>query len=191
MSDVILNRLRDDEDYYGAFGKQFLSNSDISALLTNPKQFRSYSGDNVNYAKGRYFHQLILEPEKAKDTKFIDVSTRNTKAYKEFVEHHKLSFAMLEKEGEEIRGCVSSMTQNLAFFEGIRQEGNEYEVPAIKEIYGEMWKGKADIVCSDKLIDLKTTGKIDDFKYSARKYNYDSQCYIYQELFGAFSVLRG
>ena len=135
MSDVILNRLRDDEDYYGAFGKQFLSNSDISALLTNPKQFRSHSDDNVNYAKGRYFHQLILEPEKAKDTKFIDVSTRNTKAYKEFVEHHKLPFVMLEKEGEEIRDCVSSMTQNLAFFEGIRQEGNEYEVPAIKEIY--------------------------------------------------------
>jgi hypothetical protein len=53
MSDVILNRLRDDEDYYGAFGKQFLSNSDISALLTNPKQFRSYSDDNVNYAKGK------------------------------------------------------------------------------------------------------------------------------------------
>jgi hypothetical protein len=184
MSDVILNRLRDDEDYYGAFGKQFLSNSDISALLTNPKQFRSHSDDNVNYAKGRYFHQLILEPEKAKDTKFIDVSTRNTKAYKEFVEHHKLPFVMLEKEGEEIRDCVSSMTQNLAFFEGIRQEGNEYEVPAIKEIYGEMWKGKADIVCSDKLIDLKTTSKIEDFKYSARKYNYDSQCYIYQELFG-------
>lgn len=184
MSDVILNRLRDDDDYYGAFGKQFLSNSDISALLTNPKQFRSYSGDNVNYAKGRYFHQLILEPEKAKDTKFIDVSTRNTKAYKEFIEHHQLPFAMLQKEGEEIRDCVRSMTQNLAFFEGIRQEGNEYEVPAIKEIYGEMWKGKADIVCTDKLIDLKTTGNIADFKYSARKYNYDSQCYIYQELFG-------
>ena len=47
-----------------------------------------------------------------------------------------------------------------------------------------MWKGKADIVCNDKLIDLKTTSKIDDFKYSARKYNYDSQCYIYQQLFG-------
>jgi len=83
------------------------------------------------------------------------------------------------------------MTQNLAFFEGIRQEGNEYEVPAIKEIYGEMWKGKADIVCSDKLIDLKTTGKIDDFKYSARKYNYDSQCYIPRTIRKAFSVLRG
>ena len=47
-----------------------------------------------------------------------------------------------------------------------------------------MWKGKADIVCKDKLIDLKTTSNINDFKWSARKYNYDSQCYIYQELFG-------
>ena len=46
------------------------------------------------------------------------------------------------------------------------------------------WKGKADIVCQDKLIDLKTTSDINKFKYSARKYNYDSQAYIYQELFG-------
>ena len=45
-------------------------------------------------------------------------------------------------------------------------------------------EGKADIVCTDKLIDLKTSGNIKDFKWSARKYNYDSQCYIYQKLFG-------
>jgi hypothetical protein len=75
------------------------------------------------------------------------------------------------------------MMENFSFFEGVRQEGNEYEVPAIKEIQGMLWKGKADIVCTDKLIDLKTTGNIADFKWSARKYNYDSQCYIYQELF--------
>ena len=31
-----LNKLREDEHYYGKFGKQFLSNSDISTLLTNP-----------------------------------------------------------------------------------------------------------------------------------------------------------
>ena len=48
-----------------------------------------------------------------------------------------------------------------------------------------MWKGKADVVNhSEKLIiDLKTTSKIDDFRYSARKYNYDSQAYIYKKLF--------
>lgn len=185
MSVEILNRLRDDNDYYGAFGKQFLSNSDIDTLLSNPKEFGKKSGgDNVNYAKGRYFHQMILEPEKAKETKFVDASTRTTKIYKDFLEQNKVPFALLDKEGEEIRGCVNAMIQNISFFDGIRQDGNEYEVPSIANIKGLMWKGKADIVCTDKLIDLKTTSDISDFKWSARKYNYDSQCYIYQQLFG-------
>ena len=33
------------------------------------------------------------------------------------------------------------------------------------------------------MIDLKTTSNIKDFKYSARKYNYDSQAYLYQQFF--------
>ncbi len=32
----ILKRLKNDEDYYGDFGKQYLSNSDIYTLLNNP-----------------------------------------------------------------------------------------------------------------------------------------------------------
>ena len=179
----VLDKLRDDEQYYGEFGQQYLSNSDISKLLTDPLAFRMPQEDNVNFHKGRYFHQLILEPEKAIDTTFIDVSSRNTKLYKEAVSSSG-TIIMLEKEGKEIRDCVQAMMGNLSFFEGVREDGVKYEVPAIKEIHGLMWKGKADIVCNDKLIDLKTTGRIDDFKYSARKYNYDSQCYIYQQLFG-------
>ena len=35
MKDV-LKKLENDEHYYGEFGKQYLSNSDISTLLTNP-----------------------------------------------------------------------------------------------------------------------------------------------------------
>ncbi len=177
----ILQKLKDDEQYYGSFGQQYLSNSDIGTLLSNPKDFRKPQEDNVNYVKGRYFHQLILEPDKAKETKFVDVSSRNTKAYKEIAVD---GIMMLEKEGQEIRDCVDSMMSNYSFFEGIRSEGVQYEVPAITELFGVQWKGKADIVCEDKLIDLKTSGNIKDFKWSARKYNYDSQCYIYQKLFG-------
>ena len=180
MKDII-EKLRDDSEYYGAFGKQYLSNSDIGTLLKNPTDFRKPQDDNPNFHKGRYFHQLILEPEKAKETEFVDVSSRNTKAYKEQAVN---GIIMLEKEGQEIRDCVQAMMGNLPFFEGIRSEGVEYEVPAIKEIHGLQWKGKADIVCTDKLIDLKTTGSISEFKWSARKYNYDSQCFIYQKLFG-------
>jgi len=32
----ILKKLTNDNDYYGVFGKQFLSNSDIGTLLSNP-----------------------------------------------------------------------------------------------------------------------------------------------------------
>ena len=32
----ILKKLKNDNDYYGGFGKQFLSNSDIGTLLSNP-----------------------------------------------------------------------------------------------------------------------------------------------------------
>ncbi len=177
----VLDKLLDDEQYYGSFGKQFLSNSDIGTLLNNPTEFRKPQADNVNFHKGRYFHQLILEPEKAIETPFIDIGSRNTKKYKESAVD---GIIMLKSEGEEIRDCVDAMMSNIPFFEGIRQDGNQYEVPAIKMIHGMQWKGKADIVCTDKLIDLKTTSKIGDFRRSAWKYNYDSQCYIYEHLFG-------
>ena len=55
-----INRLLIDEDYYGSFGKQYLSNSDIGSLLNNPKDFRKPQPDNINFHKGRYFHQLNL-----------------------------------------------------------------------------------------------------------------------------------
>jgi hypothetical protein len=49
-----------------------------------------------------------------------------------------------------------------------------------------MRKGKADIVNHNEklIIDLKTTSDLDNFKWNAKKYNYDSQAYIYSKLFG-------
>lgn len=180
----IIEKLKDDKEYYGGIGKKYLSNSDIGALLNNPKEYGVSREDNPIFAKGRYFHQLILEPNKAKDWEFVDVTTRTTKAYKEFVAERNIPFALLEKEGAEIREWVSEMKKNINFYEDITNPENEYEVPAVGEIKGRMWKGKADIIHPDMIIDLKTTGDIKKFKWSAKNYNYDSQCYIYQQLFG-------
>lgn len=180
----IIEKLRDDKEYYGGIGKKYLSNSDIEALLNNPKEYGVSREDNPIFAKGRYFHQLILEPNKAEDWEFVDVTTRTTKAYKEFVAEKNIPFALLEKEGAEIREWVSEMKKNINFYEDITNPENEYEVPAVGEIKGKMWKGKADIIHPDMIIDLKTTGDIKKFKWSAKNYNYDSQCYIYQQLFG-------
>jgi len=179
----VIEMLRDDTNYYGDFGKQYLSNSDIGTLLKDPSQFGVSQPDNQNFAKGRYFHQLILEPSKAENVKYVTASTRTTKVYKQYCEDNDLPYALLESEVEEIQKLVTKMLSNYTFFDDIRNDGNEYEVPAIGKICGQMWKGKADIVHPDMLIDLKTTSNIDDFKWSARKYNYDSQAYIYQSLF--------
>ena len=61
----------------------------------------------------------------------------------------------------------------------------EYEVPGVTSIEGVMWKGKADIINHDEvlIVDLKTTSDLSGFAYSAKKYNYDSQAYIYKKLF--------
>tara|TARA_R100001086_G_scaffold246557_2_gene179004 strand:+ start:3454 stop:4179 length:726 start_codon:yes stop_codon:yes gene_type:complete len=176
-----LELLKDDEQYYRGVGKKYLSNSDISSLLKNPKNFKVEQPDNINFMKGRLFHQLILEPQKAEKIDSIDVNSRNTKAYKEYSNGN---IVLLKKEVDDITSLTKTMLGNLDFYDMIKEEDNKYEVPAIKEIYGVKWKGKADIVNKHVLIDLKTTSDINKFKWSAKEYNYDSQAFIYQQLFG-------
>ena len=64
--DEIIEKLKDDANYYGEFGRQFLSNSDIYTLLNNPLAFGKPSESNVNFLIGGYFHTAILEPDKLK-----------------------------------------------------------------------------------------------------------------------------
>lgn len=180
----IIDQLRDDNEYYNGIGKYYLSNSDISALLTNPRAFRAHREDSKHFQEGRLFHQLLLEPEKAENVLHVDVSTRTTKEYKRFIEEAGVEFAMLTKEVEDVKRLVSLMKGNITFYEDIYQPGNKFEEPMVADIKGVTFKGKADIVTPDYLIDLKTTSDINKFKWSAKAYNYDSQCYIYERLFG-------
>jgi hypothetical protein len=113
----------------------------------------------------------------------IDVATRNNKAYREFIAEKQIEIALLQKEKDDVHSWVSAINSNIIFFDELYAEDNQYEVPMIKEIKGEMWKGKADILTKDKIIDLKSSSNINDFKKKAILYNYDSQCYIYQCLF--------
>jgi len=192
MDKNVIELLRDDKQYYGGVGNQYLSNSDIGTLLKNPEMFGVSRPDNKNFAEGRYFHQLILEPEKAKDVVWVDSASRNTKTYKEFIEESGMEVALLRTEKETIEALVDKMRSNLDFFELIHAKGNVFEMPNIMTYSSAhceshsltQWKGKADIVHKDYVIDLKTTSNLDDFKWNARKYNYDSQAFIYQKLFG-------
>ena len=52
----IIERLRNDEDYYGEFGQQYLSNSNISTLLNNPLALGKPQPKIPAFLVGGYFH---------------------------------------------------------------------------------------------------------------------------------------
>ena len=178
-----IERLRNDEDYYGEFGKTYLSNSDISALLNNPLDFKKPSPPNPAFLIGGYFHTTILEPHKLDKYKIVKSSTRNTKAYKEIAGE---DMCLLEHEADSIELMREKVLDNDLFRDLIQEGAVEYELPGITELEGMQWKGKADIVnhSNQLVIDLKTTNNINSFANSAYKYNYDSQAYIYSKMFG-------
>ena len=178
-----IEKLREDEHYYGAFGRNFLSNSDIGTLLNNPLDYGKPSEQIPAFLVGGYFHTAILEPEKLKNFKIVEATTRNTKKYKEISGGE---LCLLQHEADKTEALVDTVLANDYCRALIRPIDFEYEKPAIGELFGKQWKGKADIINHDDglIVDLKTTGDLDRFRWSAKKYNYDSQAYIYRSLFG-------
>ena len=179
----VVDKLRDDNHYYGVFGKQFLSNSDISTLFNNPLALGEPSKESAAFLVGKYFHTAILEPDKLKSFKIIESTTRNTKAYKEISGGE---LCLLKHEVDKIEAMTDVVMQNKVCSDLIRGAEVEYEKPAVTELFGNKWKGKADIINHDDgvIVDLKTTADINKFKSSAYRFNYDSQAYIYSKLFG-------
>ena len=185
----ILQKLRNDEDYYGEFGNQFLSNSHIGKLLKDPLNAFEPSKPSPAFAVGGYFHTCILEQDKLNKFKVIKSSTRNTKQYKELsggeicLLEHEVDDILLMKD----KVMANDICRDLIFGSAYTEKNQtDFEIPMIIELFGNKWKGKADIVNHDEqlVIDLKTTADIDKFKWSANKFNYDSQAYIYSKLFG-------
>ena len=179
----ILQKLKNDEDYYGEFGNQFLSNSHVGRLLKDPLNVFKPSKPSPAFLVGGYFHTCILEPDKLEKFKVVKASTRNTKAYKDVA---RGELCLLEHEVDMIELMREKVMANDICKDLITLGNVEYEVPMITELFGNKWKGKADIVNHDEklIIDLKTTADIEKFQWSANKYNYDSQAYIYSKLFG-------
>ena len=180
MDKKIIEKLKQDEHYYGDYGKQFLSNSDIAILLKNPKLLREKKPKSTAMVIGGYFHTAILEPNKLKSFRIIESSTRNTKKYKEISEGE---ICLLQHEVDKIELMTEVMMDN-NICRGLIK--GDFEVPAVTELFGNKWKGKADIINHEEklIIDLKTTSDLDKFRWSASKFNYDSQAYIYSNLFG-------
>lgn len=201
--DKIIEQLKDDEQYYGEYGQQFLSNSDVKVLKTesSAKEFRSAKKftetELKNLEMGKYFHQLLLEESKAKNFPMVDVKTRSNNEYKQYLEDNNLEYALRTSEAQDIKDLADWVLNPKSEYgsDRVRDLLNNpmalKEQPSIMELHGHWWKGKADLITIDNdgqyvIIDLKTTGSnpSDINIYRMRDFGYDSQCYLYKELFG-------
>jgi len=188
----ILQKLKNDKDYYGDFGNQFLSNSHVGRLLKDPLNVFKESKPSPAFLVGGYFHTCILEPDKLESFTVIPSATRNTKQYKDMsggelcLLQHEVDAIELMREKVMANDICRDLIRGTIIGSFPTHPSIEYEVPMITELFGNKWKGKADIVNHDEklIIDLKTTADIEKFQWSANKYNYDSQAYIYSKLFG-------
>ena len=182
----IIEKLRDDEQYYGDFGRQYISNSDIKNLTYDPAQFGNKIPDNPNFHLGRYFHQLILEPNKAKEFPIVDIKGRNTKAYKSYLEDNNLTYAITTEEAKNIQEMADYALNKDPDVSALIQDFDaKYEEPMVGEIFAgcRPFKAKADIISQGLVVDLKTTSDIFKFKRNAYTFGYDTQAFIYQHLF--------
>ena len=181
--DKILELMKDDEFYYGYLGKAALSSSSIKLLLDSPKKYKyvtEYGSQESNALDaGWLFHTAILEPDVFEKQIFVDVQSKNSKAYKLAKEEYGKVFTIKQKNDAE--RLADAFLRNEHALQLITN--CEFEVPAIGMIQGYPFRGKADILDSYRLCDIKTTSDLKAFPYAARKYGYDVQVYLYTELF--------
>lgn len=185
--DEILAEMYNDDFYYGHLGKHALSSSSLKMILKSPKTYRNVtkygdpSADTPALAQGKLVHWMILEPHKVEQLHFVDASTKNTKIYKEAKAQYGEVF--LSKEKSQAERVADAVLRNEAALKLLNKA--EFEVPAIEMIDGLPFRAKADILQDGVLIDLKTSADLSTFKYSADKYGYDLQAYLYKRMFGA------
>jgi hypothetical protein len=179
-----LDKLLSDINYYGDFGKQFLSNSDIDSLINDPASFHQPKEEIFEFKFGKAFHELIMFGETEHTDIVINASNRNTNIYKDKYAEVG-SHLFLTKEYDQLMYIVDKVHANAEVSELVLGKDLKYEVPAIGNLFSEEveWKGKADILHPDLIVDLKTTSNLKLFAKSVRTYNYDSQAYIYSTLF--------
>ena len=181
----LINNMYDNVFYYGYLGVNALSSSSCKKLCDSVEDYlfedNKFSPDIKPLRDGRLFHVTILEADKMKDYyDFIDVPTRRSKDFKQLKRVSKKE-VMTEKErlwAEDLKTHILKHSRaNKLITNG------EPEVPNINYVFGLPFRGKADLLCQDRVVDIKTTGDIDNWEYNKYFYCYDIQAYLYKELF--------
>lgn len=186
----LLSLMVDDDFYYGHLGKQALSSSACKMLLESPKTYYyvtkyGQKEDTPALLTGKLIHTMILEPQEF-DNRFDISSTKGktTKAFKELKETSQKAVITSDEYDAAMR-IVDAFNRN----EIVKQylKGATFEQPGIGMLSGLPFRAKADIINVEEgfIADIKTTTDLQSsFRFSARKYGYDMQAYIYTQIFG-------
>ena len=182
----LLEKMMDDEFYYNYLGVNALSSSACKKLLDSPRAYQDSlitksNNDNPNFRIGHLFHWEILEPERYKELHFVDVKRKDSKVYKEALAEYGSYNTYTIGERDSAKRMVESFLGNPKTSHFLK--GTRFEVPAVGEIKGLPFRAKADILGGSFIVDLKSTGDLMKFKWSARSFSYDVQAFIYCKLF--------
>ena len=191
-----LKNLKDDKKYYGDYGKKWLSNSDVYTLLHDEEQYGCPTDVTEKMLRGSYFHALCLEPKKAKDFVVWDKTDSRGVAYKKFLEENDLKIALPRKEADQVEEQVewfmdknnpktnSNMIGGLSVYDYLIDKKAKREQPGIENIFDVEFKGKADLISNDVILDFKTTDNVKRFPQAVKfDSSYDTQAFIYQSIF--------
>ena len=179
----LLEKMYDDNFYYGKLNELALSSSSIKLLVDSPKKYyyiNKYGNkESQGLRDGTLLHTLVLEPEKFEEFHFVDVLSKNSKAYKEAKAEFGTVYTKKEKnDAERVADAIFKNEMAMKMMTDC-----EFEVPVIGNVMGMPFRGKADILGKDRICDIKTTSDIKGFPYSANKYGYDIQVFLYCNLF--------
>ena len=174
----------DDEFYYGYLGKAALSSTTVKHLLSSPKTYKHIleygQADAQPLRDGWLMHTCVLEPHVFDKQIFVNVQSKNTKKYKDAVKEHGRVFTMKEKHDAE--RLADALLRNEMVLEKL--SGADFEVAQIGNVMNFPFRAKADILkAGESMYDLKSTSSISGWKYSADKFGYDIQCFLYCQLY--------
>ena len=179
----LIDNMYDDTFYYGYLGKQALSSSSLKMVLSSPKTYKYVTkygqSETQPLRDGKLFHTMILEPHKIDELTIVDVATKAGKAYKEAKAEGLEVYTTNEiKAAERLADAILRNDEAVHYMSKA-----QFEIPEISMIDGIPFRAKADILKENQIVDLKTTTGLNEFRYSADKYSYDLQAYLYREMF--------
>ena len=187
---TLIEAMRDDDFYYGYLGRAAMSSSNLKKINDSPKEYERYlkygeDGDTTALVMGNLIHTLVLEPHLQERFVAVECGTKGANIWKDAVEHYEGSGKklLLRKDYDNCYYVADALRKNSVVKDALSDA--EYELPSIGMLYGIPFRGKADIKKNDApvIYDLKTTSSLSDFRYSAARYSYAAQAYIYCTLF--------